>query len=169
MAVLHSRAGIVAMAPSPSRMALGGTQFIASATNGQREGRAPARPLLRCRFRSRQARPSRATHDGGAHPSCDRLRGSLRSGDMSLRCASRHIRSQQVRPSRAMHDGGAHPSCDRLRGSLRSGDMSLRCASRHIRSQQVRPSRAMHDGEFRRFRNASLPPLGHAAAICYTT
>ena len=52
MAVLHSRAGIVAMAPSPSRMALGGTQFIASATNGQWEGRAPARPLLRCRFRS---------------------------------------------------------------------------------------------------------------------
>ena len=30
-----------------------------------------------------ELRPSRATHDGEAHPSCDRLRGSLRSGDMS--------------------------------------------------------------------------------------
>ena len=57
MAVLHSRAGIVAMAPSPSRMALGGTQSIASATNGQREGRAPARPLFRCRFRSSGSSP----------------------------------------------------------------------------------------------------------------
>ena len=43
MVVLHSRAGIVAMAPSPSRMALGGTQFIASATNGQRELAPPVR------------------------------------------------------------------------------------------------------------------------------
>ena len=68
MVVLHSRAGIVAMAPSPSRMA-----------------RVEDPNSLRPRFRSRQARPSRATFDGEAHPSCDRLRGSLRSGDMSLR------------------------------------------------------------------------------------
>ena len=103
MVVLHSRAGIVAMAPSPSRMA-------------RVEGSNSSRP----RFRSRQARPSRATFDGEAHPPCDRLRGSLRSGDMSLR----------VRPSRATFDGEAHPSCDRLRGSLRSGDMSLRVRPR---------------------------------------
>ena len=63
---------LVAMAPSPSRMA-----------------RVEGSNSLRPRFRSRQARPSRAAHDGGAHPSCDRLRGSLRSGDMSLRAHHR--------------------------------------------------------------------------------
>ena len=72
------------MAPSPSRMA-----------------RVEGPNSLRPRFRSRQARPSRATFDGEAP-------------------------SLRVRHSRTTFDGEAHPSCDRLRGSLRSGDMSLR-------------------------------------------
>ena len=89
-----------------------------------------------------------------AHPSCDRMRGSLRSGDMSLRVsvaptplsvereldppASASGR-RGLRPSsdtwrwRPRHriclpfptTARALPSCDRLRGSLRSGDMSL--------------------------------------------
>ena len=75
-------ATLVAMAPSPSRMA-----------------RVEGSNSLRPRFRSRQARPSRATFDGGAHPSCDRLRGSLRSGDMSLRAHHRGDGALAIVPS----------------------------------------------------------------------
>ena len=42
----------------------------------------PSRDTWRWRPRHRICLPSAAT--AGAHPSCDRLRGSLRSGDMSL-------------------------------------------------------------------------------------
>ena len=79
----------------------------------QREGRAPARPetawgkrtsrssslpttyistLLHGQGHSPRRRGAVATmpHDGEAHPSSDRLRGSLRSGDMSPRMGGRN-------------------------------------------------------------------------------
>ena len=48
-----------------------------------RRGLRPSRDTWRWRPRHRICLPAAAT--ARAHPSCDRLRGSLRSGDMSLR------------------------------------------------------------------------------------
>ena len=61
---------------------------------------------------ARQRRYNAARRRGRRRYGCDRMFGSLRSGDMSPRCRT---------------TARAHPSCDRMRGSLRSGDMSLQC------------------------------------------
>ena len=62
-----------------------------------------------------------------AHPSCDRLRGSLRSGDMSplwMRNIVAVATSATLPPCHARRRGRRRHYSDRLRGSLRSGDMS---------------------------------------------
>ena len=53
-----------------------------------RRGLRPSRDTWRWRPRHRICLPAAAT--ARAHPSCDRLRGSLRSGDMSLRGQTTH-------------------------------------------------------------------------------
>ena len=147
----------------------------------QREGRAPARPetawgkrtsrssslpttyistLLHGQGHSPRRRGSVATmpHDGEAHPSSDRLRGSLRSGDMSPQCRTT-ARSTPLATACAAHfvrgicrhnaarrrgrtplatacaahfvRGICRHYSDRMRGSLRSGDMSPRMGGRN--------------------------------------
>ncbi len=146
------------MAPSPSRMARGGTQFIAltlsvatSATilrSARRRGAPLLRPLARLtafggyvatgapswRWRPRH----RAWHGEGRNSLRPPRMGNGRDALLLVRCYDaafgRDKRDPPARRSTARHDcgghekydGGAHPSCDRLRGSLRSGDMSLR-------------------------------------------
>ena len=60
----------------------GGTQFIASATTSIGNGRDKRDPPAQCA--TTRASSLRVSLLARAHPSCDRLRGSLRSGDMSL-------------------------------------------------------------------------------------
>ena len=71
-------------APSPRRFRSSGSSTlplpisVAMAPSPSHRGKAPYGTR-------RRGAVATIPHDGGAHPSCDRLRGSLRSGDMSPR------------------------------------------------------------------------------------